>query len=93
MNEMPEVQTMRQAIETPATATSRTTRRLPVRRAALVAALLTGTALAGYYGHDYWITGRFQVSTDDAYVKADSTTIAPKCRAIWPTSWCRTTNR
>ena len=26
----------------------------------------------------YWTVGRFQVSTDDAYVKADNTTIAPK---------------
>ena len=29
-------------------------------------------------GHDYWTVGRFEVSTDDAYVQADSTTIAPK---------------
>ena len=35
-------------------------------------------AAAGYYGHDYWTVGRFEVSTDDAYVQADSTTIAPK---------------
>ena len=45
--------------------------------------LLTGVAaaaLAGaaWYGFDYWTVGRFLVSTDDAYVKADSTTIAPK---------------
>ena len=31
-----------------------------------------------WYGWDYWTVGRFQVSTDDAYVKADNTTIAPK---------------
>jgi membrane fusion protein (multidrug efflux system) len=78
MSEMPEVQTMRQAIDTQPAEASKTTRRRPVRRAALVVALLAGTALAGYYGHDYWTTGRFQVSTDDAYVKADSTAIAPK---------------
>jgi membrane fusion protein (multidrug efflux system) len=78
MSEMPQVQPMRQAIEADAAASSFATRRLPVRRAALAVALLAGTALAGYYGHDYWTTGRFQVSTDDAYVKADSTTIAPK---------------
>jgi membrane fusion protein (multidrug efflux system) len=78
MNEMLQARTMRQAIEARTAATSRTTGRLPVRRMALAAALLAGTALAGYYGHDYWTTGRFQVSTDDAYVKADSTTIAPK---------------
>jgi membrane fusion protein, multidrug efflux system len=46
-------------------------------------ALLGATALmvmtaGAYYGHDYWTVGRFQVSTDDAYVKADSSTIAPK---------------
>jgi membrane fusion protein, multidrug efflux system len=35
-------------------------------------------AAAAWYGWDYWTVGRFQVSTDDAYVKADSTTIAPK---------------
>ena len=29
-------------------------------------------------GWRYWTVGRFEISTDDAYVKADSTTIAPK---------------
>jgi membrane fusion protein (multidrug efflux system) len=33
---------------------------------------------ASDYGWYYWTTGRFEVSTDDAYVKADSTIIAPK---------------
>jgi membrane fusion protein, multidrug efflux system len=33
---------------------------------------------ATWYGWDYWTTGRFLVSTDDAYVKADNTTVAPK---------------
>lgn len=35
-------------------------------------------AVGTWYGHDYWTVGRFAVSTDDAYVRADSTTIAPK---------------
>ena len=35
-------------------------------------------AAATWYGWDYWRVGRFLVSTDDAYVKADNTTIAPK---------------
>jgi membrane fusion protein, multidrug efflux system len=35
-------------------------------------------AAASDYGWYYWTTGRFEVSTDDAYVKADSTIIAPK---------------
>ncbi|WP_424629890.1 HlyD family secretion protein [Bradyrhizobium sp. SYSU BS000235] len=52
--------------------------RVRIKRGALVFALLAGTALAGYYGHDYWTTGRYLESTDDAYVKADYTTVAPK---------------
>lgn len=41
---------------------------------------VAAAALAGasWYGYDYWTVGRFLVSTDDAYVKADNTTIAPK---------------
>jgi membrane fusion protein (multidrug efflux system) len=33
---------------------------------------------ASWYGWDYWTVGQYLVSTDDAYVKADNTTIAPK---------------
>jgi membrane fusion protein (multidrug efflux system) len=51
----------------------RTARRLLM--AGTAAALLAG---ASWYGWDYWTVGRFEVSTDDAYVKADNTTIAPK---------------
>ena len=46
-------------------------RRDLVKNGALALALLAGTGLAGSYGHDYWTTGRFLESTDDAYVKAD----------------------
>ncbi|MGO9392880.1 HlyD family secretion protein [Rhodoblastus sp.] len=35
-------------------------------------------AAAVYFGRQYWTVGRFEVATDDAYVKADNTTIAPK---------------
>ena len=30
------------------------------------------------FGRSYWTVGRFQESTDDAYVKADTTVVAPK---------------
>ncbi len=43
----------------------------------LVAALLVGAA-GYYYGYDWWTTGRFMVSTDDAYVGADFTTVSPR---------------
>ncbi|MFZ1428264.1 MAG: HlyD family secretion protein, partial [Geminicoccaceae bacterium] len=53
-------------------------RKRPGRRLLLVGAGLAVLGAAGYYGHDYWTVGRFNVSTDDAYVEADSTTVAPK---------------
>jgi membrane fusion protein (multidrug efflux system) len=49
-----------------------------VKRTIIAAALLAGAAFIGDYGYHYWTTGRFIESTDDAYVKADYTTIAPK---------------
>ena len=49
-----------------------------LRRWAARAAVVALLAGAGWYGWDYWTVGRFLVSTDDAYVKADNTTIAPK---------------
>ncbi len=49
-----------------------------LRRVLLVAASLAAIGAGTYYGHDYWTVGRFHVSTDDAYVQADTITIAPK---------------
>jgi membrane fusion protein (multidrug efflux system) len=49
-----------------------------VKRVAIGFGLLAATALAGDFGYDYWTTGRFMESTDDAYVQADYTTVAPK---------------
>jgi membrane fusion protein (multidrug efflux system) len=49
-----------------------------VKRAAIGLGLLAVTALAGDFGYDYWTSGRFMVATDDAYVQADYTTVAPK---------------
>ena len=53
------------------------------RKGGLRRLLMAGTAVAllagaSWYGWDYWTVGRYEVSTDDAYVKADNTTIAPK---------------
>jgi membrane fusion protein (multidrug efflux system) len=52
--------------------------RQAIRRAALALALALGVAGAADFGHYYFTTGRYLVSTDDAYVKADSTIVAPK---------------
>jgi membrane fusion protein, multidrug efflux system len=44
-----------------------------------VGALILAALAAGLmFGHRYWTVGRFLESTDDAYVQADSSTIAPK---------------
>ena len=49
-----------------------------LRRLLLAGAAVAALAGASWYGFDYWTVGRFLVSTDDAYVRADNTTIAPK---------------
>jgi membrane fusion protein (multidrug efflux system) len=48
------------------------------RKLLLIGASLMAFAAAAYFGWQYWTVGRFEVSTDDAYVQADSTTIAPR---------------
>jgi membrane fusion protein, multidrug efflux system len=49
-----------------------------LRKALLAGASLFVLAGAGHFGWHYWTVGQFEISTDDAYVKADNTTIAPK---------------
>jgi membrane fusion protein (multidrug efflux system) len=41
-------------------------------------ALVTLVGAGGAAGLQYWSVGRFMVSTDDAYIQADSTLVAPK---------------
>ncbi|MGX9991277.1 HlyD family secretion protein [Rhizobium sp. Z1P35] len=66
------------ATEAPVAETPKKTGRRIVKRAVLAAALLVGVAFAGDFGYRYWTVGRFIESTNDAYVKADYTTAAPK---------------
>ena len=59
------------------------TAQIPAKKLNIRKALFTGVALvalagAAWYGWDYWTVGQYLVSTDDAYVQADNTTIAPK---------------
>src|ERR1700737_2634963 len=53
-------------------------RKFNFRKALMVGSAVAVLAGAAWYGWDYWTVGRYLVSTDDAYVKADSTTVAPK---------------
>ena len=64
-------------------ASAETAPQAPAKKLNIRKLLMTGAALAVlaggiWYGWDYWTVGQYLVSTDDAYVKADSTTIAPK---------------
>src|SRR5262245_53955880 len=52
-------------------------RRVAVRLGlALVGLLALGAG--GAYGHYWWTTGRYLISTDDAYVGAKNATLSPK---------------
>jgi membrane fusion protein, multidrug efflux system len=49
-----------------------------LKKAALALAVIAGVGGAAGYGDHYWTTGRFLVTTDDAYVAAHSVLISPK---------------
>jgi membrane fusion protein, multidrug efflux system len=53
-------------------------RKTLLKRTALGALAVAGLAATAYYGTTYWRIGRFMVATDDAYVAADNTLIAPR---------------
>ncbi len=53
-------------------------KRFNFRKVLMAGAAVAVLAGAAWYGWDYWTVGQYLVSTDDAYVKADNTTVAPK---------------
>jgi membrane fusion protein (multidrug efflux system) len=53
-------------------------RKFNFRKLLMAGAAVAVLAGAARYGWDYWTVGQYLVSTDDAYVKADNTTVAPK---------------
>jgi len=53
-------------------------RKLNLRKLLMTGAAIAALAGAAWYGFDYWTVGQYLVSTDDAYVQADNTTVAPK---------------
>jgi membrane fusion protein, multidrug efflux system len=52
--------------------------RLRPRSVLVAAGVIALLAVAGFCGDYYWTTGRFLVSTDDAYVEAHSVLISPR---------------
>ena len=53
-----------------------------IRRIILGAVALIALAVAGKYGYEYATVGRFMVSTDDAYVKADTSVLSTKVAGL-----------
>ena len=78
-NALPASEVMERLNLTPdAVAAQKASKKRWLRKLLLTGASLIALAGAAHFGWDYWTVGRFEISTDDAYVKADSTTIAPK---------------
>jgi len=50
----------------------------PLVRVAAILGLVLAIGAGAYYGHYWWTTGSYFVSTDDAYVGAKSATLSPK---------------
>jgi membrane fusion protein (multidrug efflux system) len=65
------------ALPAPAIAPKKSSK-INVRKLLMTGAALAALAGAAWFGWDYLSVGRYLVSTDDAYVQADNTTIAPR---------------
>jgi len=54
----------------------------PIRRIIIGVVAVAALAVAAKYGYQYWTVGRFSVSTDDAYVKADTSVVSTKVAGL-----------
>ncbi len=61
-----------------ASPTAAPARRLPLKRLAMVAAVLAASFAGYHYVSDYLATGWYRIATDDAYVRADISNVAAK---------------
>jgi len=64
--------------ETPAVPAATPRKRGLGRKLILSALVLAAIGGGAWYGHAWWTNGRFMISTDDAYIEGDITSIAPK---------------
>lgn len=65
-------------IQPPQNPVQETVKKPSSKRKILSVILLAVLAGGGWYGYDWWTTGRFMVSTDDAYIHGDIMAMSPK---------------
>lgn len=65
-------------VATPAPATAEAPAKPKRKRILLPIIGLAVLGAAGWFGYEWWTTGRFMISTDDAYIEGDLTSISPK---------------
>jgi len=70
--------TPNKAIPAEPTPAAAPTKKFNFRKVLVTVSVVAALAGAAWYGWDYWTVGQYLVSTDDAYVQADNTTVAPK---------------
>ena len=71
----------RQDAPVPATAAPAADRRRgrsPIKKLLIGGALLALLTGAGWYGTEWYTTGRFMISTDDAYIRTDTSALSAK---------------
>jgi membrane fusion protein, multidrug efflux system len=61
--------------------------RLVIKRATFGLLIAGGIAAVTGFGYRYWTVWQYQESTDDAFVQADSTTVAPKVSGYIAEVW------
>jgi len=69
---------MEAPVAAPAAVEAKPKKKSVVRKLILSVVALGALAGCAYCGHQYWIDGRFMISTDDAYIEGDITNISPK---------------
>lgn len=74
----PELDAPQQAQEQTGDSAASAGRPRGTRRLVLIGGLLAALAAGAWYGQYWWLTGRFLVSTDDAYVGVHAATLAAK---------------
>ncbi len=67
-----------EVLPTPVLSSAQLPRKAGRKKLLLVALLLAALAGGGHYGWNWWTVGRFQETTDNAFLQADKVTVSPR---------------